>query len=101
MEPLFQHLHLLSHCFLFVVTCCFNLNEILILLSVGKSIISPLSLKAGSSLNYCNKLPDVFEKVPLYYIKLYTAITWSMSWASSTCVFWLLTLYVPHDLSFI
>ena len=38
-----------------------NLNELLLLLVAGKSIILPLLSIAGSSLKYCYKLPDVFE----------------------------------------
>ena len=43
------------------VICCLNLNEALFLLLVGKSIILPLLSRAGSSLWYCHKLPDVFK----------------------------------------
>ena len=36
-----------------------NLSEVLLLFSVEKSAISPLSFINGSSLYYCHKLPDV------------------------------------------
>ena len=32
------------------IICCFNLNEVLLLFSLGKSIILPLPSKSGSSL---------------------------------------------------
>ena len=39
----------------------------------------------GSSLQYCHKLPEVFEKLSLYSVKLYIGITTSGSFALSTC----------------
>ena len=36
-----------------------NLSEVLLLFSLEKSAISPLSFINGSSLYYCHKLPDV------------------------------------------
>ena len=46
-ESLFQHLSMFPAC---LVICYSNLNEILLLLILGKSIILPLSSKASSSL---------------------------------------------------
>ena len=43
------------------VIFCLNFNEALLLLPLRKSIILRLLSKAGSSLKYCYKLPDVFE----------------------------------------
>ena len=40
---------------------CLNLNETLLLLSSGKSIIASLASKASSSLKYYKKRLDVFE----------------------------------------
>ena len=39
-----------------------------------------------SFLQYCHKLPDVFEKLLLYSIKLNISITMSISSALSTCI---------------
>ena len=58
-----------------------KLNDALLLLSVGKSTLS----KYGLSLYYCHKLPDVFEYLSLYFIKLYIGISMSMSLALSIC----------------
>ena len=62
------------------------MNEILLLFLVGQSIVLLLLSKAGSSLYYCRKLPDVFEQASLCSIKLYIGITIPIYWASSTCV---------------
>ena len=43
-------------------------------------------LSPGSSLQYCDKLPDNFELLPLYSIKFDISISGSRSLALSTCV---------------
>ena len=52
-----------------------NLKEALLLLLVGKSTILPLLSKAGSSLWCYHKLPDDFEKLSSYPIKLSFALS--------------------------
>ena len=44
------------------VIFCLNLKEALLLLAAAEKLaIAPAFFRAGSSLMYCHKLPDVFE----------------------------------------
>ena len=52
-----------------------------------KSIILPSLFTAGITLQHCHKLPDVFEQLSLYSIKLYICITISISSALSTIIY--------------
>ena len=56
MVPLVQHF-LFHHCLfdLFLI-----LNKSVLALSASKSVIT-LAVKVGSSLHYCDKIPDLFE----------------------------------------
>ena len=58
MAPLFQHFVPLSA--VTPVIFCWNLKRAL-LSAAEELVIAPGSVKAGSSLYYCQKLPDVFE----------------------------------------
>ena len=69
-----------------------RLNELVIALAALKSLISPLASKASSSLDYCNKIPDIVELLSPYSIKLYICITTSVLWASSTCILFALLM---------
>ena len=62
-----------------------KLNESVALAPL-KLTISRLLFTAGLSLQYYHKLPDVFEELSLYSIKLYIGITISISLASSICI---------------
>ena len=75
------------------MTCYFilNLNESVVLVAVKSTILLAL-FTAGISLQYCHKLPDAFEQLSLYYIKLYIGITISMHSALSTSVLFILLI---------
>ena len=60
------------------------------------STIAPLQFTAGSSLEDCHKLPDVFEWLLLYSIKLYTGITTSMPMTLSTCISFILLMQLVN-----
>ena len=64
----------------------FNFKKALLILSAGKSAISPFLFKNRSSPQYCHKIPDVLEYLSLYSIKSYTDIIMSMYIALSICV---------------
>ena len=51
--------------------------------------MTPSLFKAGSFVQYSQKLPDVFKYLPLYYMKLYIGITTSVSlpWSISVLFF--------------
>ena len=67
------------------------LNESVVLVIV-KSTILPLLFTAGISLQNCHKLPDVFEQLKLYSIKLYIGITISIYSASFSWVLFILLM---------
>ena len=64
-----------------------KLNE-----SVALVPLTPLLFTAGISLQYFHKLPDTFEQLSLYYIKIYIGITISISLALSTWVLLILLM---------
>ena len=65
------------------VTFYLNLNAALL---PRKLTAAPALVKVGLSLYYCHKLPDVFELLSLYSIKLYISITTSVSLTLSISV---------------
>ena len=99
MVPLFRHF--LSHSCLFDCVFFFNLSKILLLSLAGKSIIRQILSKAGLSLYYFHKLPDVFEYTPLYYIKLYIDIDTSMSLALSICALFISFMQLANRAQFL
>ena len=84
MVPLFQHLFL-PLLPVFPVTFYLGLNELVVSLLSLNSGRSPL-FAADLSLQYCNKLPNFFEELSLYSIKLYISVAAPMFLALSTCV---------------
>ena len=55
------------------------LNKSVVALSRLKPVIALLASKAGLSLQYYHKIPDVFKYLSLYSIKLYSGINTSIS----------------------
>ena len=68
-----------------------NLNESVALVLI-KSIILPALFTAGISLQQCYKLPDIYEWLTLYYIKLCISINISIYSALSI---WALSIWIP------
>ena len=88
MVPLFQLLlfHYLQSDKLFLL-----LNESAALAPLNSTIL-PLLFTSSISLQYCCKLPDVFESLLLYSTQLYIGITISISSALSTCILFILQM---------
>ena len=80
---------------LWFYTFALELNNLVGLTSLN-STIAPLQFIAGSSLEDCHKLPDVFEWLLLYSIKLYIGITTSMPMALSTCITFILLMQLVN-----
>ena len=75
-------------------------NESLVALALVKSAIAPLAT-AATFLQNCHKIPDVFEELSLYSIKLYIGITTLIYWASSICVLLILLMQVVNGAQFL
>ena len=82
------------------VIFCLILNELVSALSAVKWAIVPLSAKTGSSLRHCHNILDVFQYLTLYSFKLYIGITILISWASSTCVMFILLMHLVNGAQF-
>ena len=91
----------MSHSCLFDCVSFLNLSKILLLSLAEKSIIRRILSKAGLSLYYFHKLPDVFEYTPLYYIKLYIDIDTSMSLALSICALFISFMQLANRAQFL
>ena len=66
-----------------------------------KLTMSPSLFTAGISLYYCHKLPDVFEYLLLYSIKLYIGITISMYFALSISILFILLIQLVIGAQFL
>ena len=76
-----------------------KLNESVALAPL-KIIILTSSFTAGISLQYCHRLPDVFEKLSLYYIKLYINIIILIYSALSIWVLFILLMQLVNGAQF-
>ena len=99
MVPLFQHLFL-PLLPVFPVTFYLGLNELVVSLLSLNSGRSPL-FAADLSLQYCNKLPNFFEELSLYSIKLYISVAAPMFLALSTCVLFIWLMQSVNEAQFL
>ena len=60
MVPLCEHF-LWHQCLFHLFISVFILSDLVVALAALKSPIAPLASTAGSSLQYCHKVPDIFE----------------------------------------
>ena len=97
MVPLFEHL-LCHHLSFWTCYFLFKLNEALL---PRKSSRAPAAFKVRSSLWYGHKLPDAFEQLSLYSIKLCISITTSMYLALSICVLFILLMQLVNGAQFL
>ena len=99
MVPLFQHLFSLLLP-VFPVSFSLSLNELVVSLLSLNSGTSSLFV-ADLSLQHCKKLPNFFEELSLYSIKLYISVAAPMFLALSTCVLFISLMQSVNEAEFL